>query len=492
VAALEGPDPKVANRAAFLLARRGDSRGLDWLDRAAASDDSLIRDRALAALGRVGGPEVIRRLVALVGANRSSPGSAGVGTLVDLGEAAARPMAEALAGMGHDGRYVMLQGLTKMGPRATAALCAALSSADSELKSLACQALGGTYGREDIPHKPTEPLVLLLSDRDAEVRRSAAHGLELLHWTPGDDRERALLQAATEPVSVRTSARPTRGKATSHAFHLEMSVQPGGARKEVHCLYGALTEVQRTLDLELWTDFALGFGLLYRYPETVILSGLSCEGKVGREAWTVNLRPFITVQGPGGVTFALDVDGRPVGGIDRGHREGWEVGGVNVDHQDFIEEARAWVDWSRVPMPDLPGAPIRRGESVWLAADDLNPDAVTSDDIDPEELGVTVLKYGWADTEAGATNDDFESEMAELLAVDPAWLAAADRSTVRIAESIRASRDFSCLGALADALEEAGCDNPLLLWHCRLPLAAHARGSWVVEFLLERAAGRKG
>src|SRR5262249_38053795 len=99
---------------------------------------------------------------------------------------------------------------------------------------------------------------------------------------------------------------------------LKMSIQPGGARKEVHCLYGTLTEVQRTLDLELWTDFALGFGLLYRYPETVILSGLSCEGKVGREAWTVNPRPFITVQGPGGVTFGLDADGRPVGGIDRG------------------------------------------------------------------------------------------------------------------------------------------------------------------------------
>src|SRR5262249_34878459 len=159
-----------------------------------------------------------------------------------------------------------------------------------------------------------------------------------------------------------------RGIVRSHAFHLEKSVDPGGARKEVHCLYGTLAEVQRTLDIELWTDFAFGFGLLYRSPETVTLSGLACQGRLGQEAWTVNVRPFITVQGPGGVTFALDINGKPDGGIDRG-RDGWEVGGVNVDHQDFIVEARAWVDWSRVPMPDLVGAPIRRRESVWLIPD---------------------------------------------------------------------------------------------------------------------------
>jgi HEAT repeat protein len=188
VAALEDPDPKVANRAAFLLARSGDSRGLDWLDRAAASDDTLIRDRALAALGRVGGPEVIRRLVALVGGDHYSAGSAAVGTLVDLGEEAARPMADALAGMEHNGRRAMLQGLAMMGTSATAALCAALSSADNELKTIACDALGGTYGRQDVPHKPTEPLVLLLADADAQVRLSAAHALGLLGWTPSDDR----------------------------------------------------------------------------------------------------------------------------------------------------------------------------------------------------------------------------------------------------------------------------------------------------------------
>src|SRR5262249_18526076 len=151
---------------------------------------------ALASLAAVGGAEVIRRLVALVGNNHYNPGGAAVDALVKLGEVAARPMADALAGMGHNARYVMIQGLARIGPPAAAALNAAVAAADNELKSLACQVLGGTYGRQDIPHKPTAPLVLLLSDPDAGVRRSAAHALSLLKWTPGDDRERDLLRAA--------------------------------------------------------------------------------------------------------------------------------------------------------------------------------------------------------------------------------------------------------------------------------------------------------
>jgi HEAT repeat protein len=203
VAALEDPEPKVALRAAVLLARRGDPRGVDWLDRAAGSDDSLIRDPAVAALGRVGGPEAVRRLIALVERDAYRTNDAAVDALVKLGEVAARPMADALAGMGHNGRWVMLQGLARMGREATAALCAALASADQELKMTACRVLGGTSDRADIPHKPTEPLVLLLSDPDAQVRRYAASCLGSLGWTPCDDREHALLRAAREPVSIR-------------------------------------------------------------------------------------------------------------------------------------------------------------------------------------------------------------------------------------------------------------------------------------------------
>jgi hypothetical protein len=277
-----------------------------------------------------------------------------------------------------------------------------------------------------------------------------------------------------------------------HAYHLELSIDPAGeSRKDCHCLYGTLIEIQRAIDLDFWNDFKYSAGLLYYAPERVILSGLACEENLwGKQLWTVNLLPFITVQGQDGLTFALDAEGRPVGGIDRGLRnpweECWEVGGVNVLAEGFIKSARAWVDWSRVPLGDLPGRPIRRYVQVWLATHDIDMEELDSEELDREMLDAGVLHYGWQDL-WGAENYQFEAKMAEFLALDPAWLTAADRRVLRIAESARDSRDFSSLGVLADALEEAGCDNELLLWHCRLPPAAHARGSWVVDFLLEQS-----
>jgi hypothetical protein len=38
---------------------------------------------------------------------------------------------------------------------------------------------------------------------------------------------------------------------------------------------------------------------------------------------------------------------------------------------------------------------------------------------------------------------------------------------------------------LADALEEAGCDNRDILAHCRQP-TEHVRGCWVVDLLLDK------
>jgi hypothetical protein len=48
---------------------------------------------------------------------------------------------------------------------------------------------------------------------------------------------------------------------------------------------------------------------------------------------------------------------------------------------------------------------------------------------------------------------------------------------------MHATGDFSAMPILADALQEAGCENEWLLWHCRAPAGAHARGSWLAELL---------
>ena len=68
-------------------------------------------------------------------------------------------------------------------------------------------------------------------------------------------------------------------------------------------------------------------------------------------------------------------------------------------------------------------------------------------------------------------------------AVDPAWLAWNAGTIVSLAQAIYDDRAFDRLPILADALEEAGCDDPDILAHCRQP-SVHVRGCWVVDLLL--------
>jgi hypothetical protein len=66
------------------------------------------------------------------------------------------------------------------------------------------------------------------------------------------------------------------------------------------------------------------------------------------------------------------------------------------------------------------------------------------------------------------------------VAVDPAWLTS---TVVALAEGIYQDRDFSAMPILADALQDAGCDNDEVLNHCRSD-GPHFRGCWVVDLVL--------
>jgi hypothetical protein len=66
---------------------------------------------------------------------------------------------------------------------------------------------------------------------------------------------------------------------------------------------------------------------------------------------------------------------------------------------------------------------------------------------------------------------------------DPAVLAWGDGTVALLARAIYDDRAFDCLPVLADALEDAGCDDATVLLHCRQP-GEHARGCWVLDLLL--------
>jgi hypothetical protein len=63
----------------------------------------------------------------------------------------------------------------------------------------------------------------------------------------------------------------------------------------------------------------------------------------------------------------------------------------------------------------------------------------------------------------------------------PAWQTS---TAMALAQSMYDARDFAAMPVLADALEEAGCDLPDVLSHCRDPKSVHVRGCWVVDLVL--------
>jgi hypothetical protein len=67
--------------------------------------------------------------------------------------------------------------------------------------------------------------------------------------------------------------------------------------------------------------------------------------------------------------------------------------------------------------------------------------------------------------------------------IDVSWLCWRTNTVPKLAQAIYDDRAFDRLPILADALEEAGCDNTDMLDHCRRP-GEHVRGCWVVDLLL--------
>lgn len=83
--------------------------------------------------------------------------------------------------------------------------------------------------------------------------------------------------------------------------------------------------------------------------------------------------------------------------------------------------------------------------------------------------------------QASTLRDIFANPFSPVT-IDSAWPTWNDGTVRRIAESIYEERAFDRMPILADALEDAGCDNTDILSHCRY-LGPHVRGCWVVDLV---------
>src|SRR4029077_11962629 len=85
-------------------------------------------------------------------------------------------------------------------------------------------------------------------------------------------------------------------------------------------------------------------------------------------------------------------------------------------------------------------------------------------------IDAAVAESRW---QANALRDIFGNPFRPV-AFAPAWRTAMSTS---LAEGIYTDRAFDRLPILADALEDAGCDNRDILNHCRRG-GEHVRGCW--------------
>jgi len=72
--------------------------------------------------------------------------------------------------------------------------------------------------------------------------------------------------------------------------------------------------------------------------------------------------------------------------------------------------------------------------------------------------------------------------------LDPAWLT---ENVVLLARQMYETEDFSHTPILADALQDAGCENVDVLKHCRDETLTHVRGCWVLDLILSGVIARE-
>jgi hypothetical protein len=152
---------------------------------------------------------------------------------------------------------------------------------------------------------------------------------------------------------------------------------------------------------------------------------------------------------------------------------------------------------SRMCAQDPPDATTYAAESVMISS----PPTTTAVDY---ALSTAAVAFG-CNAAVSVAEQDYDSEVetgrlraageqAQLVrcvfgnpfhhvTVTPSWLTP---TVLALAEGIYAERAFDRLPILADALQDAGCDNPDVLGHCRGG-GPHVRGCWMVELVLGKA-----
>jgi hypothetical protein len=144
-----------------------------------------------------------------------------------------------------------------------------------------------------------------------------------------------------------------------------------------------------------------------------------------------------------------------------------------------ITTAERWADGDRTADLTLHATFYVCFKAAWQAA----------------EEGTALAVAAWAESSHKRLAEEAEIDFLRCVTgnpfrpvqVNPRWLTAAVAS---LARTIYEERSHACLPILADALEEAGCDNKDMLTHLRSD-GPHCRGCWPVPTARPAASSRR-
>jgi hypothetical protein len=159
------------------------------------------------------------------------------------------------------------------------------------------------------------------------------------------------------------------------------------------------------------------------------------------------------------------------------------------------EEAEAAFQRVRAQQPDpVSDSPQKMAASaVWGATVSRLEDSIFVPDepiigmaINTALQAEVTAEYEWQDEQrtiqSSLVRDIFGNPFCPANA-DPTWHTL---DVISLATGIYEDRAFDRLPILADALQDAGCDNDDILDHCRSD-GPHVRGCWVVDLLLGKS-----
>jgi hypothetical protein len=126
----------------------------------------------------------------------------------------------------------------------------------------------------------------------------------------------------------------------------------------------------------------------------------------------------------------------------------------------------------------LDGARRGIGEPAWTAAGVVF--YVLAAECPVQRRDPEGMAERWARQSLFATIREVLGEDGTPDRLAPEWLTS---DVLALARGTHRDQAFDRLPILADALQDAGCDDESVLWHCRRP-GGHARGCWVVDLAM--------